>query len=189
MAFSQGEQAGAEVNGAEAEAKDNTSGRGPNPDEWLTDEIRELLKEIRGEHAAKKRTTVIKLAFARANGTPVKRVFNQNDTCAEVIWYTKWLKKPAIKAAYEACLERALEWVDQQTAAIEVSYRLARRRAIAKLATKAPLALANVMEDTAQRGSDRISAANALLNWADGGPEGGNRGTEADWWAAAGSSE
>jgi hypothetical protein len=163
MAFSQGDQAGAEVEEAEAKAKIKSNE--PNPDEWLTDEIRGLLRAIRGEHAAKKRITVIKLAFARANGIPVKRVFDQEDTCAEVIWYTKWVKNPVIKTAYESCFQRALEWVDEQTAAQEMSFRQARRRAMARYASQAPKALATVMNDENKSGGVRISAANALLTW------------------------
>lgn len=145
-------------------------------EEWLTDDIRRLLREIKGEHAAKKRITVIKLAFARANGIPVKRVFNQEDTCAEVIWYTKWAKNPAIKAAYEACCQRALEWVDEQTAALEVSFRLIRRQSVARYAALAPREVAAVMKDTKQIGLARINAAKTLMNWVNDQELGGGPG-------------
>jgi hypothetical protein len=174
-----------------AAAPPNSSFNDFQYEEWLTDEIRALLAAIKGEHAAKKRLTVIKLAFARANGTPVKRVFGRDDTCAEMIWYTKWSKKPAIKAAFEACCERALAWMDEQTAMTEASFRMMRRRSIAKLATRAPTALAKVMQDPDQRGSVRITAANALLTWADGQANGASspRGVESEWWAAADKNE
>lgn len=135
--------------------------------EWMTDEIRSLLKAIRGAHAVKKRTTVVKLAFARASQQKVKEVFEQEDTCAEVIWYQKWQHVAEIKAAYEACLERALTWRDEATAELEAHYSRLRRQSIAELAADAPWALADVMLDEKQKGGDRISAANALITWAD----------------------
>jgi len=54
---------------------------------WMTAEIRALLVAIKPPHVAKKRRTVIKLAFARANEQPVKDVFAQDDVCSEQIWY------------------------------------------------------------------------------------------------------
>lgn len=134
---------------------------------WLTDEIATLLKAIRGQHVAKKRTTVVKLAFARANQTPLTEVFDLEDTCSETIWYTKWQYVESIKAAYEACYARALDFADQETITIEAYYRRLRRRSVAQLAAEAPEALAAVMNSEVQRGSDRISAANALMGWAD----------------------
>jgi hypothetical protein len=135
--------------------------------QWLTEEILEKLRAIRGTHAAKKRATVIKIAFARANEQPLKGVFRQRDTCSEVIWYTKWRGNAAIKEAFEVCYKRALDWRDEQTAAIEEHYRRERRQSVAKLAAEAPGALAEVMHDPGEKGGDRISAANALMGWAD----------------------
>jgi len=140
------------------------------PDEcnqWLTDEIRELLRAIRGAHAAKKRRTVIKLAFARANEQPLAQVFSQEDVCSETIWYQKWRHRPEIRAAYEACYQRALNWADEQTTQIEAHYRRQRRQSIAEYAAVAPAALANVMSESEQRGADRISAADTLMRWAE----------------------
>lgn len=134
---------------------------------WMTEEIRDLLKAIRGRHSGKKRTTIIKLAFARANQQPMKDVFGQEDTCAENIWYMKWRFDEAIKAAYEACCARALEWRDEQTALIEQYYRQERLQEIARYAAKAPKALANVMNDPEMGGGHRISAADRLIQLAD----------------------
>lgn len=136
-------------------------------DQWLTSEIEELLKAIEGPHIPKKRQTVIRLAFALANQQPVSEVFDLPETCDKRIWYMKWQHDPAIKAAYEACYTRALEWTDQATAAIEAHYRLIRRQKMAKHAADAPDALAAVMKGDLQPGSHRISAANALIGWAD----------------------
>lgn len=134
---------------------------------WMTEEILDLLKVIRGRHSGKKRTTIIKLAFARANQQPMKDVFDQPDVCAENIWYMKWRFDPAIKAAYEACCARALEWRDEQTALIEQHYRQVRLQQIARYAAQAPKALADVMTDKEVGGGHRISAADRLIQLAD----------------------
>jgi len=135
--------------------------------QWMTVEIRALLAAIRGGQVAKKRNTIIKLACAIANRQPRHVVFSQPDTCAERTWYAKWRHQPAVEAAFEACYARALEWADEETAALEAHYRRQRRQTVAQYAAQAPMALATVMADAGQRGADRISAANALLTWAD----------------------
>lgn len=140
------------------------------PDEalpWFTEEIQTAMEAISKPHITKKRTTVIKLAFAKAAGQPLAPVFKQNDVCSETIWYTKWQHEPQVKAAFEACYRRALEFSDLETVAIERRYQTLRRRSLAAVSAKAPGALAAVMLDGQQRGSDRISAANAIMGWAD----------------------
>lgn len=134
---------------------------------WLTDEIAEKLRAIGDPHRAKKRATVVKLAFAKANQQRLDDVFNEADTCARIIWYTKWKDDPTIAAAFEACYQRVLDWNDEQTAAMEAHYRRLRRQRTAEYAADAPGALKAVMQDTAQAGPARISAANALITWAD----------------------
>ncbi len=135
--------------------------------EWMTDEIIRLLGAIPEPHAPKKRVTVIRLAFARANQQPLKDVFNQKDTCAEVIWYTKWRFMPDIQAAFEACYKRALQFADEQTVQIEDHYRRERKQSLAVCSAKAPEILLAVGQDANQRGMDRIKAANDLMSWAD----------------------
>lgn len=136
-------------------------------DKWMTGEIMALLAAIPGPHVPKKRQTVIRLAFALANQQKVESVFDLPETCDRRIWYMKWQYIPEVKAAFEACYQRALEWSDGETAAIEAHYRRIRRRSVAEWAAQAPQALAAVMLGQEQRGSDRISAANALMGWAD----------------------
>lgn len=136
--------------------------------QWITPTIRALLQAISDPHRAKKRATVIRLAFARATHTPLSEVFNRDDTCAENIWWTKWQHIPEIRAAHDACVERALEWIDDETARIEEQHRRQRRRAVAEYAAKAPAALAAVMDSPDQKGADRINAAVTLINLADG---------------------
>lgn len=135
--------------------------------QWITEEIIELLNAIDGTHIRKKRNTVIKIAFARASEQPLVKVFGQPDTCNESVWYMKWQHDPAIRAAHDACYKRAMEWTDEETARLESHYRRERLRSIARWAAQAPDALAAVMLDMDQRGSDRISAANSLMTWAD----------------------
>ncbi len=140
------------------------------PDEalpWFTEEIQTAMEAISKPHITKKRTTVIKLAFAKAAGQPLAPVFKQDDVCSETIWYTKWQHEPQVKAAFEACYRRAMEFSDLETVAIERRYQTLRRRSLAAVSAKAPAALAAVMLDTGQRGSDRISAANAIMGWVD----------------------
>jgi hypothetical protein len=136
-------------------------------EQWLTDEILGLLRAIKQPHAEKKRRTVIKLAFARANQQPLATVFMQPDVCAERIWWQKWQHLPDVKAAFEACYKRALDWADQETASLEAFYRRQRRQSTAKYAAQAPAALAAVMAGAEQRGADRISAADMLMRWAE----------------------
>lgn len=145
----------------------------PESWQWMTPEIRELLARIPAPHEAKRRRTVILLAFANATQTPVKEVFGRDDTCAEQIWWTKWQYVPEIAAALTACKARALEWADFETVAQEEHFRRERRRAIAQYSAKAPAALATVMAGADQKGADRINAAETLMRWAE--PETGSK--------------
>ena len=132
---------------------------------WMTPEIRALLGTIQGRHAVKKRTTVIKLAFAKAKRKPMEEVFKGKNTCNARIWWQKWQYDPLIERALEACTERALEWEDEETAALEAQARMALRRGVAEHAPEAPAALASVMGDGSQPGSNRIAAAKELRVW------------------------
>jgi hypothetical protein len=149
--------------------------------QWLTPEIQALLRAIPGPHEAKKRRTVILLAFAYATSTPLSTVFGRSDTCAEQIWWAKWQHIPEVAEALAACRERALEWADAETVSIEERHRRDRRRAIAEYSAKAPAALAAVMAGFDQKGADRINAAVTLINLADGaavGPVAGSSDTK-----------
>jgi len=139
----------------------------PEPQTWITEEIRGLLAAIQPPHLEKKRRTVLLLAFARANQTLVAEVFGRADTCSTQIWYEKWFRLPDVKAAFDACYARALDYADEETAALEAHYRRQRRRAIGQYAANAPAALATVMASSDQRGSDRINAALSLIKLAD----------------------
>ncbi len=134
---------------------------------WMTDDIRAKLALLTGRHARKKRTSVIRLAFAMAQQRPLKPLFSEEMICSEMIWYTKWKADPLIAEAFEACYERALAWIDEETAFIEDHYRQKRRRALAQYSAMAPAALASVMSSTTQKGDARIKAADMLIRHAD----------------------
>lgn len=134
---------------------------------WLTDDVAEKLRAIGDPHRAKKRATVVKLAFARANQQRLDDVFEQPDTCARIIWYTKWKDDPVIAEAFEACYRRVLDWNDEQTGAIQAHYLRLQRQRIAEYAADAPAALKAVMQDANQTGTARISAAEKLMDRAD----------------------
>lgn len=135
--------------------------------EWMTAEIRALLSAIRGRHAAKKRMTVIRLAFAKANQVPMKKVLGQEETCSWAVWHQRWKFDPVVKAAYEACVKRALAWADDKTAGMEAHFRRERRQKVAMHSADAPDALAAIMVDEDMGGGHRIAAADRLIQLAD----------------------
>lgn len=134
---------------------------------WMTDDIRAKLALLTGRHARKKRTSVIKLAFAMAQQKPLKKLFSDEDVCSEMIWYTKWKTDPLIAEAFSACYERSLAWIDEETAYIEDHYRQKRRRSLAQYSAMAPAALAAVMGNAGEKGDARIKAADTLIRHAD----------------------
>ncbi len=139
----------------------------PEARELLTPELIRLLNNIPEPHAAKKRTTVRRLAFALANNEDVKTVFNRTDTCAETIWYGKWKHDPDIAKAFEAYKARVLEWRDEETARLESHYRRARLQKIAQYAADAPDTIKDVMISTIEKGQTRLEASLIMLKLAD----------------------
>ena len=134
----------------------------------LPAEVRALLAAIPGPHQAKKRRTVVRLAFARANEEPLATVFKAADTCDSRVWWQKWQYIPEVLAAHDGVLAHVLQALDSETAAIEAHYRRLRRQAVARHASEAPAALAAVMDGASQKGADRINAAVTLVRLADG---------------------
>lgn len=146
---------------------------------WLDDHCRQLLRAIRPPEEAKKRRTVIALAFAAANQTPFTEVWKRPDCCNANTWYGDnrtlhtgarkpgWKDLPDVAAAFEACRARALDYADEETIALEAHFTRQRRQAIARYGAQAPAALASVMASPDQRGADRINAALALIKLAD----------------------
>jgi len=140
----------------------------------MTDEVREKLGRITGRHAAKKRRTVIRIAFARANQLPMGPVFRSSLTCNQRIWFQKWQYDERVQAALGACEARALEWADEETARVEDAARRELRQGVAEQAVGAPGALAEVMGDKNVAGNARIRAAVELMDRLD--PERGTGG-------------
>lgn len=135
---------------------------------WLNQELAEKLKAIRGKEAAKKRYTIIAIAFAEARQESITQLLKTDRrTCAQSIWYDKWRHDPLVKDALEAATQRALDYADECTIAIEAHYQRIRRQRTAEKSADVPLTLAEIMDDKQQRGADRISAANSLMGWAE----------------------
>ena len=130
-------------------------------------EVRALLAAIPGPHQAKKRRTVVRLAFARANEELLATVFEAADTCDARVWWQKWQYIPEVRAAHDGVLAHVLQALDSETASIEAHYRRLRRQAVARHASEAPAALAAVMDGASQKGSDRINAAVTLIKLAE----------------------
>jgi len=87
----------------------------------MTFEIRQALEKIQPPNVRKKRTTVLRLAEARANNRSQAETFKRPDVCSEATWlgqYRKgqqkpgWRDDPAIQDALALATARAQEWED-----------------------------------------------------------------------------
>ena len=133
-----------------------------------TPDVEQALNAIKDPHAAKKRYTVLRLAFAKATRVPFDEVFTSDENvCNQRVWWQKWLHDKDIAAAFDLCYQRALAMADEETLRQELVYARDRKRSIARYSSGAPAALASVMGDNGQRGSDRINAAMKLIGLAD----------------------
>lgn len=91
------------------------------PPAWMTFEVTEALNAIEGPYLEKKRTTVLRLAEGLSSGVPIRDLLNLSDTCDGSVWYGRptkgksgWKDDPLIKAAYDAALQRAFWWKEQE---------------------------------------------------------------------------
>jgi plasmid maintenance system antidote protein VapI len=134
---------------------------------WLTSEVRDALEEIAGPHLAKKRATVLLLAFATATDTSWTEIFEDPRVCNQRIWYQKWQYDAAIAAALELATEHALAWRDSRTAAIESRAAQERRRAIALGSLSAVKGLEVTALNRDDRADHRTEASRVLLSLAD----------------------
>jgi hypothetical protein len=94
-------------------------------------EALEALKQIRGQHAAKKRATVLLLAYATATDTPLARVFEDERACNQRVWYQKWQHIPEVARALSVCTDTALAYRDLETMRVEAQAAQALRRGLA----------------------------------------------------------
>ena len=90
------------------------------PPSWIDEELTEALNNIQGPHERKKRTTVLRLAEAKASGLSVKEVFDSEDCCSPPTWYGRkkpfvkegWRDFPDVATAYEIAERRAHGYYD-----------------------------------------------------------------------------
>lgn len=83
---------------------------------WMTYEIEAALRQITGQHARKKRATVLRLAEGVVIGRSVTETFALDDTCSETTWYGRyekgqkkpgWRDDPLISRALKLTTQRA----------------------------------------------------------------------------------
>jgi len=138
---------------------------------WLTAEILDLLRAIRGRRdvVAKKRYTLIQVAIARATpGISENSVFQDDpQVCARSTWYGKWSHEPEIQAALAACEQRLQDWRDAETLLIEAHAAQLRRRGYAEGSLDGLRGLRKIVLSEQARAADRIEASKVLLKLAD----------------------
>jgi len=83
--------------------------------DWISYEVHEALAAIKGEHVAKKETTILRLAHAVANKQPQASVWEHPDTCTSNVWHGRggrpgWKHNPVIANAYRIAEARARWW-------------------------------------------------------------------------------
>jgi len=95
------------------------------PPIWVDEELRDALDQIRDPHSRKKRTTVLRLAEAKATGGHVVDVFRSEDCCNMATWYGRsendknwpgklgWKDLPCIANALEIATRRAHWYQDR----------------------------------------------------------------------------
>jgi len=135
--------------------------------EFWTPEVREALNAILRPHVAKKRATVLLLAFAEATQNSKTDVFEDPRACNQRVWYQKWQHEPEVAHALEICTARALAWRDEQTLRIEATALQERRRAIAEGSLDAITGLRTIALNSADRADYRTEASRVLLTLAD----------------------
>lgn len=102
------------------------------PSSWMSFELQQALEQITGEHARKKKTTLLRLAEATGGGLPMSDVFAQKHTCTPQAW-AKWKKDPQISAAYDIAERQCHAYYDR----IEMEQGRLRQRQLA--ATRAEI--------------------------------------------------
>lgn len=129
--------------------------------EWWTVEVAQALNAIRGHEAARKRRTVLALAFAVARGESQESVWAANDpeVCSRTTWYEKWKHQPDVVRALTICAERAMAWRDEETARMEALSLQQVRRGLAEDAKRAIVGgLMGIISDANARGDHRLAA-------------------------------
>jgi hypothetical protein len=147
---------------------------------WLTEELHKALQAIGGTHQRKKRTTVLRLAEARASEDIIEaEVFRRPECCSRTCWYGKqpsagvhlpgWRDDPAIATALEAATARAQWWRDQAEARQiqkNIEHLAQANNLLAEYAPAAVRRLMALVEAAASEETAR-KAANDILDRAD----------------------
>jgi len=105
------------------------------PPGWVSDEVYEALNAIPGPHERKKRTTVLRLAEAKAAGIAIRDIFDVEDTCSVSTWYGRkspkveigWQDIPEVAHALQVAQRRAHMYYDS----LEEQRLAVRRRILA----------------------------------------------------------
>ena len=105
------------------------------PPKWVSEEMYDALNQIPGPHERKKRTTVLRIAEAKASGMPIRDVFGAEDTCSVSTWYGRksprveigWQDIPEVANALDVAQRRAHLYYDQ----LEEARLSIRRRVLA----------------------------------------------------------
>ena len=135
--------------------------------EWMTFEIRQALEEIQPPNVRKKRTTVLRLADARANNRSQAETFKLPDVCCKSTWLGQcreghklpgWRDDPAIQHALELATARAQEWEDTH-----IARQIAKtRRQLADHAPGAELSLYGLALGATSEGTKRLACLDIL---------------------------
>jgi hypothetical protein len=105
-----------------------------DPD-WLA-AAADQLRRIEGQHAAKKKATVIALVDARLAGKPEETIWDRAkhpDVCSRTIYHNKWKREPVFAEVLETVTRLARDWRDGRALR-------ALRQAAEKMALASPLA-------------------------------------------------
>lgn len=125
-----------------------------DPD-WLSVAANQLAR-LDGQHAAKKRSTVIALVDARLAGKSEESVWDRAahpDVCSRTVYHAKWKREPVFAEVLETVTKLAREWRD--TRALR-----ALQQAAEKMALASPLA-ADQLVSIATAGQVRRARAGA----------------------------
>lgn len=91
------------------------------PPAWMDEELQLALDAIGSPHERKKRTTVLRVAEAKASGVAIRPLFLSEDCCTPPIWYGRqtgpdirvgWQDQPEIAAALTLALRKAHAYYD-----------------------------------------------------------------------------
>jgi hypothetical protein len=147
--------------------------------EWMTYELENVLRQITGRHARKKRTTILRLAEGVVVGRTVTETLAMAETCSDTTWYGRYArgeKKPGWKD--DPLIARALKMATQRAHYASDSYILEQitetRKLLAQYGPGAVHKLGGLMLTAGSESLQRLSALD-ILDRLD--PETASKGT------------